>query len=226
MKKGAKRLAIHHRVRHHIHKFHKIRKLKEENLPPWKEAWHKFNDAKLGWLEHIIDKSIPWLVLALLAIILGEFSDTLNFFNWHWMEVVAEFFHEHEATVKVIDQTIIGFFVADLYFNFFKKAKISTWLKTSILDIIAVAPLGLILRVSGLGEAQSVLHVTADIEKEAAKLLREEEAAVKLFRTEQEAAKLAKLQRVQKIQKATKVAARSPRFLRLYRLSQFFKKKK
>jgi hypothetical protein len=234
-KSSAGRQHIHHRIRHKIRRYHRMRKIKEENLPAWKEKWNSFNEKRLGWLEKTVDRLIPWLVLLLLFIILGEFSEQLNLFDWQWMETAAEFFHAYEDIIHIIDRIIIGFFIADLYFNFFKKAKISTWLKTSILDIIAVAPLGLIFRVSEISEAQSILHVTEDIGKEAGKVLKETEAAAKIaketeaaskiIKAEQEAAKLARLQKTSRFARFSRVIARIPRLLRLNRLTEFFKRK-
>ncbi len=211
-----------HKIRHKLHKFHRMRKHKEEDLSPWKQKWHDFNEEKLGWLEKIVDKAIPWLVLLLLFLILGEFSHQLNFFHWHWMDAVAEFFHHHEHEVHLIDQIIIAFFVIDLYFNFFKKASVWSFLKTSVLDIIAVAPLGLVFKVGGLGEAQSILHVTEDIGKEASRALREGEAASKVVR---EAGELVKMEKVgAKGTKLVRTITRGPRMLRLYRLGGLFGK--
>ena len=216
-------MRLHNKVIHGIRKYHRIRKAKEENLPPWKEKWHGFNRKYLHWLESLVDKLIPWLVFLLLLMILGEFSEYLNFFHWHWVDFVSEFFHEHEAIINIVDQVIITFFVIDLYFNFFRKATFVSFLKTSILDIIAVAPLGLIFRVSEISEAQSILHVTEDIEKEVSRVLKEGESASKLIKAEQEAARLARLQ---KLQKASRTVSRIPRFLRMYRLTDFFRHKK
>ena len=115
--------------------------------------------------------------------------------------------------MKIVDQIVVTFFVIDLYFNFFKKATVWSFIKTSFLDILAVAPLGLLFRVAGLGEVQSALH----IEKEVTTIM-EEKAAVKLFTVEEEAAKLAKLQ---KAGRATYVATRVQRFTRLHRLSKY-----
>ena len=97
-------MQAHRKVVHHIKKFHRIRKIKEENLPPWKEKWHNLNEHYLSWLEKIVEKLIPWLVILLLIIILGEFSHQLNFFHWHWMDSVAEFFHHYENIVHIVVQ--------------------------------------------------------------------------------------------------------------------------
>ncbi len=215
-KKPAKELPLHHRIVHHVRNLHRIRKLKERGLPSWKEKWGHFNEQYLGWLERFVEFAIPWLVFLLLFIILGEYSSDLNFFHWAWVESVSLFFEHYESIVAVMDKVIVGFFVVDLYFNFFKKKTVMDFLRTSILDIIAVAPMGAIFDLAGIAETQKAMHATTELEKEAARLLRGEEAAAKLVRVE-EAAKLTRYERI-----ITKV----PRFFRLNRLADFFGKKK
>ncbi len=191
-----------------IRKYYKKRKLKEKKLPSWKKKWNHFNESKLGWLEHFVDKMIPWLVIVLLFIILGEFSGDLNYFGWAWMDQVAEFFHQYHTAVVVIDQIVVSFFVVDLYFNFFKKRTFWNFLKSSILDIIAIAPLGYFLRLARLEEAQTILHITTEVEKGAVKAVAGAEAT-----------KLTKSARL------LRFLARIPRFFRLNRLVEFFKKR-
>jgi hypothetical protein len=192
-----KKLPIHHRIRHHIVRFHKLRKHKETSLPKWKRKWSDFNEKHFLWLEKAVDQFIPWLVLALLVIIFGEFSHYINVFHWQWPEKVALFFEEHDTDVMFLDKVIVTFFIIDLYFNFFKKKTVWSFIKTSFLDILAIAPLGLIFRVAEIGEAQSALHVGAEFEKEAAKASR-----------------------------VAKEVSKIPRFFRLNRLTHFFVKRK
>jgi len=121
----------------------------------------------------------------------------LNFFHWAWIDKITGFFHQHEEIITIIDQIIVSFFVIDLYFNFFKKKTVMAFLRTSILDIIAIAPMGLLFDLAGIAEAQKAIHVTTETEKEVIRLTRVE----RIF---------------------TKV----PRFFRLYRIIDLFKKKK
>ena len=221
---GRKRaeLSIINRIKSYIYRYHRMRKKKDKDVSLWKKKWNNFNETRLGFLEHFVEKLIPWLVMLLFFIILGEFSSYLNVFHWHWMDQVAEFFHHNESTVLLIDKIIISFFVIDLYFNFFRKRTLWLFFKTSFLDILAVAPLGFVFRVSGLVESQSVLHVTTEVEKSAVKVLREGEVASKIVKAE-EAIKFARIERMNKVLRAI---VRAPRLLRLYRLLFFFKKKK
>ncbi len=214
------------KLRQHISRYHKMRKHKEENLPQWKQRWLDFNMRHLWWLERFVDIMIPWLVLLLLFIILGEFSSDLNFFHWNWPELVSEFFEVYEFEVFLLDQIIILFFVIDLYFNFFKKATLWSFIKTSFLDIIAVAPVGLILRISEVSEAQSILHLTSEVEKEAARVVKETEVAERLAKAAEESERLAKLSKAAKSTRFARFLQRIPRLVRLYRIEDFVKKKK
>jgi hypothetical protein len=208
---------IHKHVIRFLHKYHKIRKAKETGRPEWKERWNEWNDANLGWIERFVEHMIPWLVLLLLFILIGEFSSTINVFRWDWLDIFGQFMLRNEHTVGIIDNVIVGFFVADLYFNFFKKKTVWKFIKTSFIDIIAVAPVGFIFRLFGIGvEAQAALHVVATVEKEAAKEGALVEGAIKL---EKEAVRLARLEKV------AKVAERIPKIARLAHLTQLKKKK-
>jgi len=194
-----------------------MRKVKEECLPPWKEKWNNFNETKLGWLEHFAEKAIPWLVLILGAILVGEFTVILEEYGYSfivldypWTENVVLFVHHNAANIELIDNIIVSFFAIDLYFNFFKKRTFKEFLRTSFIDILAIAPLGLLLELARIGEAQTALHVAGEVEKEAVKL-------------EREAVELAKMERFARI---TKAVEKLPKALRLNRLRDFRSKKK
>ena len=203
-------------IRKTLKKYHRIRK-KKETLPKWKRIINNFNEKHLHWLENFVDTLIPYLVLILLVIILGEYAHEINIFHWAWMDHVAEFFHHQEQIIYVFDKIIIGFFIVDLYFNFFTKAKFMTFVRTSILDIIAVAPLGAIFRVAEVGEAQLFVHVGGEVPK-----------ATKLTRAE-ELTRLARLEKTTAVGRVTarmgRALSRLPRLFRLHRLSDFWKKK-
>jgi len=203
-------------LRKTVKKYKGIRK-KKERRPKWKKKWDDFNEKYFHWLESFVEAVIPWLVLALLFILLGEYAHDLNVFGWHWMDAVTEFLHHYESAVHLFDQIIIGFFCIDLYFNFFKKATLESFVKTSILDIIAVAPLGSLLRVAEVGEAQLFVHVGGEVPK-----------ATKLTRAE-ELARLARLEKSTVLGRAAsrvgRAITRIPQLFRLHRISDFWKKK-
>jgi hypothetical protein len=209
-----------HKIRHHLAKYHKIRKWKEADLPFWKEKWHQFNQKHLHWLEKVVEFMLPWLVLLLLFIILGEFAHLINIFHWKWLDAVALFFEQHEQPISYIDKTITGFFVVDIYFNFFRKKTFWSFLKTSFIDILAVAPLGFIFRVGGLTEAQSILHVTVDAEKEVTQLAKEGEEITKLTKEVAKSEELAKIARFTKAEKIAVEVEKIPGALRLYRATE------
>jgi hypothetical protein len=192
-------MPLHHRIAHHILKFHRIRKHIEPGRSSWKENWNRFNDEQLGWLEDFVEKMVPWFVLLLFFIVVGEFSDMLNVFGWAWLDTVYVFFVRNEEAIQFFDNIIVALICIDLYFNFFKKRTVWAFLKSSIVDIIAIAPVGEIILLSGLGEFQSVLHVGSEIEQGAAKIIRGEEFAARSVRT-------------------IRAVSRLPRFIQLYRL--------
>lgn len=209
-----KRVSLLNRIASHIHRHHRLRKKKEADAPKWKKSWNKFNETYFGMLEHLVEVLIPWMVILLIFIIFGDFSREINIVNWQWLESLAQFFDYHKEPIETIDQIIIAFFVIDIYFNFFKKKTVGSFLKTSFLDILAVAPLGLIFRSFGLGgEAQSILHVSGEVEQEIEKIAKEER-------------EISKLVRVSRTEKMVKIISRIPRFLRLHRLRELFKKKR
>jgi hypothetical protein len=197
-------------LRKAVKKLHRIRK-KKEKLPSWKAKWNHFNEKYFAWLEDFVELLIPWLVLVLLLVLVGEYMHYLNVFHWHWVDSISEFFHHHEGAIHVFDQVIVAFFCIDLYFNFFKKATFESFVKTSILDIIAVAPLGALFRVSEAGEAQLLVHVGGETPK-----------AVQVAKAEE----LAKLRKLERSTRLSRVFARIPRFFRLHRISDLWKKKR
>ena len=198
-------------------KKHKGIRKKKERLPKWKNTWNNLNEKYFHWLESFVEVVIPWMVLALLFILLGEYAHDLNFFNWHWMDAVTEFFHHHESAVHLFDQAIISLFCIDLYFNFFKKATFESFVKTSILDIIAVAPLGALFRVAEVGEAQLFIHVGGEAPK------------VTKFARAEELTRLARLEKTSVIVRTTtrmgRFLSRIPRLFRLHRITDIWKKK-
>ncbi|MBW3002464.1 hypothetical protein KY338_04890 [Candidatus Woesearchaeota archaeon] len=204
-------------LRKAVKKLHRLRK-KKEKLPKWKAKWNHFNEKYLGWLENFVELLIPWLVLVLLLVLIGEYIHYINVFHWHWVDSISEFFHHHAGAVHTFDQFVVAFFCIDLYFNFFKKATFESFVKTSILDIIAVAPLGALFRVSEAGEAQLLVHVGGDTPKVA------------------RAANIGALAKAESATKTTRILSRMPRFARLVsriprlfrlnRLSDFWAKKR
>jgi hypothetical protein len=223
----------------------------KEKLPRWKKRVNNFNRSRFEWLENFVKKAIPWLVLLLLFIIIGEFSGGINSLiaklighETHFLEEVEHFMHDYHTQVIILDQIIISFFIVDLYFNFFKSATFGRFMKRYFLDIIAVTPVGLFFRgteavglAGEIGLGQEITHVATETERalvegeritkglteaeRSAKALTEAERSAKAMAEAEKAAKAARLTRGTR---ATRIA-RLPRLARLWRLKHFVKKK-
>jgi hypothetical protein len=172
--------------------------LVDPELPQWKKTFKKFNETYFIWLEEFIRKAIPWLVLILLFIILGEVSGWINglYHNIsgqesHFLHQVEEFVHHNHDMILFIDQVIILAFIIDLYFSYFKTPTFKLFIKRYFLDIIAVLPLGFLFQgagAAGLGQiaqigeevalSQEITHVTAETEKGAKVLIEAERTAM------------------------------------------------
>src|SRR3989338_8176599 len=112
-------------------------------------------------IELIADKLIPYSLIILLFIIIGEF-----------------FFHEkiepYAIFAEIIDNAIILIFVLDLIFKYVRIRNFPNFMRKYWLEVIAVFPAFLILRllerfvpVASLGETlQASLHETLEVEKE------------------------------------------------------------
>jgi hypothetical protein len=197
------------KILHHIRKYNRIRKTKDEILPQWKHSVNEFNEKHFRWLEKFVEYAIPWLVLLLLLILFAEFADDINKFNWQWMNSIAQLTAEYNYLIVILDRIIIAFFVIDLYFSFFKKAKLWTFLKHYCLDIIAIFPFGLFIaaETAAVRETQEAVHLLGGAEKEAARLPIMERL-------------------ITNSAKIVRPAARASRVVRIYRLIDFFKHKK
>jgi hypothetical protein len=211
---------------HHIQRFHRLRKKKDEGLSSWKHSVNEFNEKHFHWLEKFVEHSIPWLVLLLLAVLFLESSDILNFFGWQWLYSLSDFAHAYAGWIVWIDNIIIAFFVIDLYFSFFKKAKLWTFFKHYFLDIIAVFPFGLFIRAETVAaqEVQGAIHIAGRAEQEFATIAKGDVVARELSRIERFWVSVEGF--LARLSKFIRPAARSGRVLRLYRLIDFFKLKR
>jgi len=132
------------------------------------------------WLhkvELLVDKIIPYSLVLLFFVIIGEifFSEKIEPYSFY---------------VSVIDGFIIFIFVVDLIFKYVRIRNFPKFFRSYWLEIIAVFPAFLVLRlaeefiiIAKLGEtfesvgetAQSALHEVVGIEKEGKILMREAE---------------------------------------------------
>ena len=114
-------------------------------------------------LEKFVDKTIPYLLILLLGII-----------------VIEIFFHdiavEYHVYIEVLDYVIIGFFVVDLGFKFNRVKKVPKFFKKYWLEVIAVFPFFLVFRVlesfagvyfavQDLVLPQKILHEGVEVER-------------------------------------------------------------
>ncbi len=150
-------------------------------------------------IELIVDKLIPYSLIILLFVIIGEI-----FFQ--------EEIEPYAIFVEIIDNAIVFIFVLDLIFKYMRIRNFPNFMKKYWLEVIAVFPAFLILRllerfvpVASLGETvQASLHETLEIEKEGKILVREIES------TGKEASRLRYFSRF------IRPIARIPRFLKAF----------
>ena len=138
-------------------------------------------------IEVIVDKVIPYLVIILLILIIGEFT--------HYKLI-----QNNENIVLLIDYFIVLIFIIDLSFKYYRIRDAKTFIKKYWLDIIAIFPFFLIFRLveeiiivfrisSELGGSQTILHTFLEINRlsrgasEESKVLLEIQEATKLERT-------------------------------------------
>ena len=159
----------------------------------------------LHTLEKFVDKSIPYLVVVLLILIIGEFTK-------------YELINKYDYEVLLIDYFIVIVFVIDLCFKYYRIRDYKLFIKKYWLDILAVFPFFLLFRlieeialffsISSFGESQKLLHTSLElgrISEEAsqeARVLREIQEATKLERTTLFARILRPLERIPRILKA------------------------
>lgn len=123
-----------------------------KKLPKW-----------LAQIEVLIDRSIPYLLVLLTALIIIDFT--------HWGE-------QYHGVIVWADSFIVAFFVADLAFKWRRTRDVLKFVKWYWIDIVAVFPFYAVFRlyreVFVAGEqAQKMLHEAVLLRE--TKLLREAE---------------------------------------------------
>ena len=150
-------------------------------------------------IELVVDKIIPYSLILLLSIIIGEI------FFGHEIE-------PYHAFVSVIDGVIIFIFILDLIFKYIRIKKFPKFFKKYWLEIIAVFPVFLVLRIieefvtiANLGGTiQASIHEALEIEKGGKLLVREIEGTGK------------EVSRLRYFSRFIRPIARSPRFLKSF----------
>lgn len=163
-------------------------------------------------VEHLVDAVIPYLILLLLVLIIGEFA-------------FKEFFHAYEHQIEILDKFIISIFIIDLVVKYLRVRQVKMIVKHFWIDILAVFPFYLFFRFgetflglsqAAVGDTQMVVHESVEIEKEAARIAQETEKA---GRAVKEAGKTSRV--IREAEEVSKVAAREARGLRAIRMTRF-----
>ena len=128
-------------------------------------------------IEVIVDKSIPYLLVILLFIIVGEI------FFAHQIEPYGFF-------VSVVDNAVILVFITDLTFKYMRARYFPDFFRKHWPEIIAVLPASLFVRVierfipaSTFEISQSLLHEATEIKREEKFIAMEVEKAGQMSRT-------------------------------------------
>ena len=159
----------------------------------------------IHFIEVFVDKIIPYLVLLLLLIIIGEFAfhDLIN---------------QYRIYVNIADYAILFFFLIDLCFKFYRVRNVKLFFRKYWLEVIAVFPfilvfrmfeeLFVLLRFTGpIEEGQKIVHTVT----EAAKIGEEQKIIKELSALEKETRVF------RSIEEGTKLS-RTSMFLRFFRL--------
>jgi hypothetical protein len=174
-----------------------------------------------AWLdrtEHFVDKSIPYLIVVLFGII------TIDVF----FRTVAEHYH---LTILLTDGIILAFFVVDLVFKFNRVRNVPRFVRLYWLDILAVFPFFLMLRLfeevlllseRSIFTLRDLFHAGVILEEETVAVRAGEEAA-KVARTSEV---LAKEGRVALISRWIRPLRRLPRLLKAISFYEHPKHKK
>lgn len=161
---------------------------------------HHHKKTPYEHLEHWVDKLIPFLIVALMALIIIEFK-------------FKDFAHHYEHQIHLADQIIIGFFVVDLIIKYTRVRHVPMFLKHFWVDVLAVFPFYLAFRmfetILGLSRAvvaqtQTIVHESMEVQKQATRVGKQITKASKAAR----AARMARIARL------VRVFQRIPRLLK------------
>ena len=150
-------------------------------------------------IELLVDKSIPYCLIVLTVIVLGEL-----FFHAYVMP--------YEFYFSIADGIIVAIFTLDLIFKYVRMKNFPLFFKKYWLEIIAIFPTFLVLRmiesfvpIENLGETvQKFFHETLAIEQEGKILVKEIESTGK------------ESSRFRYFLRFAKPLARLPRFLKAF----------
>lgn len=162
------------------------------------------NGSFMRDVEVFVDKAIPYLIIVLFFIVILDV----------FYKDIAEHYH---STIVTADLIIISFFVADLAFKYNRVRNIPKFLRTYWIDLLAVFPFFLLLRLfeevllisersaltlRNLFHAGIVLEEEVLLGEEAARIARTSEVIAKEGRVVAFSEKLGFLRRVPRLFKA------------------------
>lgn len=164
-----------------------------------KRARHKKGIDMLHKIEHAIDASVPYLLVALLII------TSIDIFY-------AEMAEQYASQIELIDEIIISLFIIDLAFKYRRARSVPKFLKSHWIDIIAVIPFYMIFRLVDefilvsevVKEGQQTLHIAEGVEKEAAVAARDAKEIKVVARSEKMLREVRILSRAPKLAKAAR----------------------
>ena len=183
------------------------------DIKTWKKKVLEFNKEKLSFIESVVKEMIPWMVLVLLFMIIGEFA-----FDIHWLFSkiglnigvlisYGNFIEHYHGSVLVFDYFVIFTFMFELYFEYFKHENFFKFLRSNFLNILAIIPVGLLMEGAALTtSAQQATHATMHGQKAVGR-------TSAIFKTASRSTKFIRL------------LTRLPRFIRITRLKDFFRKR-
>jgi len=164
---------------------------------------HHEHHSPFSKLEHLVDAVIPYLILLLLVLIIGEFA-------------FKEFFHQYEHQIEILDKFIIIVFIIDLVVKYLRVRQVPMIIKHFWIDILAVFPFYLFFRFGEtfLGLSQAAVGDTQMI---AGRAIKEAGKTSRLIREGEEISKVA-AREARGLQGLR--AVRMTRFARMFRLAQ------
>ena len=167
----------------------------------------------IHFIEVFVDKIIPYLVLLLLLIIIGEFA-------------FQELTEHYRNYVNTADYIILSFFAVDLCFKFYRVRNVKLFFKKYWLEVIAVFPFVLVFRLfeeifilfrftAPIEEGQKIVHTVTEAAKigEEQKIIKELSALEKetrVFRSIEEGTKLSRTSMFLRFARLTRLARAVP----------------
>jgi len=130
-------------------------------------------------VERLVSRLIPFSLILLLLIIIGEFFFT-------------DLVEPYKTEVEILDTAIIIIFAADLYFKYMHVRNFGKFVRANWLEIIAIFPFYYFFRsvqetllfVTGMREMQGIMHETLGIGGYVGRVLSELENFARLGRSE------------------------------------------